>query len=91
MIIELNRRRHSVSVQRSFPVFYHAELIGNLVPDLIVDDAVIVGSQSCLVLYRNARGSNDWISKRDTLGACASSKFQELTFGLEANCPSTRT
>src|ERR1700731_238287 len=42
MIIELNRRGHAVSVQRSFPVFYHAELIGNLVPDLIVDDAIIV-------------------------------------------------
>src|ERR1700731_1647696 len=42
MIIELNRRGHAVSVQRSFPVFYRAELIGNLVPDLIVDDAVIV-------------------------------------------------
>jgi len=42
MIIELNRRAHTVSVQRSFPVFYRAELIGNLVPDLIVDDAIIV-------------------------------------------------
>src|SRR4029077_2874361 len=42
MIIELNRRGHTVSVQSSFPVFYRAELIGNLVPDLIVDDAIIV-------------------------------------------------
>src|SRR5437016_4752349 len=42
MIIELNRRAHTVSVQRSFPVFYRAELIGNLVPDLIVDDAIIL-------------------------------------------------
>jgi hypothetical protein len=29
-------------VQRSFPVSYRGELIGNLVPDLIVDNAVIV-------------------------------------------------
>ncbi len=29
-------------IQRSFPVFYRGELIGNLIPDLIVDDAVIV-------------------------------------------------
>ena len=29
-------------MQNSFPVFYHGELIGNLVPDLIVDNAVIV-------------------------------------------------
>src|SRR6202030_2159296 len=42
MFIELNRRGHTVSVQSSFPVFYRAELIGNLIPDLIVDDAIIV-------------------------------------------------
>jgi GxxExxY protein len=29
-------------VQRSFPVSYRGELIGNLIPDLIVDHAVIV-------------------------------------------------
>src|SRR6266550_6390985 len=40
--IELKRRGHVLSVQRSFPVYYGDELIGNLVPDLIVDDAVIV-------------------------------------------------
>ena len=42
MIIELKRRCHSLSMQRAFPVFYRGELIGNLIPDLIVDDAVIV-------------------------------------------------
>src|SRR5437773_10319716 len=42
MIIELKRRGHVVSVQTSFPVMYRGELIGNLVPDLIVDNAVIV-------------------------------------------------
>jgi GxxExxY protein len=42
LIIELKRRGHIVSVQRSFPVSYRGELIGNLVPDLIVDNAVIV-------------------------------------------------
>ena len=42
MIIELKRRGHVVSVQHSFPVYYGGELIGNLVPDLIVDEAVIV-------------------------------------------------
>jgi GxxExxY protein len=29
-------------VQHSFPVSYRGELIGNLVPDLIVDNAIIV-------------------------------------------------
>jgi GxxExxY protein len=42
IIIELARRGHVVSVQRSFPVLYRGELIGNLIPDLIVDNAVIV-------------------------------------------------
>jgi GxxExxY protein len=42
MIIELKHRGHSVSVQSSFPVSYRGELIGNLIPDLIVDDAVVV-------------------------------------------------
>jgi GxxExxY protein len=40
--IELKRRGNRVSVQSSFPVSYRGEPIGNLVPDLIVDDAVIV-------------------------------------------------
>ena len=42
MIIELRRRDHDVEVQRSFPVFYHAELIGSLTPDVIVDNKIIV-------------------------------------------------
>jgi GxxExxY protein len=39
--IELKRHGLIVSVQRSFPVYYGGELIGNLVPDLIVNDSVI--------------------------------------------------
>jgi GxxExxY protein len=42
MTIELEHRWHVVSVQSLFPVSYRRELIGNLIPDLIVDDAVIV-------------------------------------------------
>ena len=42
MVIELRRRGHTVAVQNSFPVFYRAELIGTLIPDLIVDSSVIV-------------------------------------------------
>jgi GxxExxY protein len=42
MIIELKRRGHTLSIQKAFPVLYRGELIGNLIPDLIVDDAVIV-------------------------------------------------
>lgn len=42
IVIELPRRGHEVAVQKSHPVFYRAELIGNLIPDLIVDSLVIV-------------------------------------------------
>lgn len=42
MVIELRRRGHGVEVQRSFPVFYHDELIGHLAPDLIVDETIVV-------------------------------------------------
>jgi GxxExxY protein len=42
MIIELKHRGHIVSAQAAFPVSYRGELIGNLNPDLIVDEAVIV-------------------------------------------------
>jgi GxxExxY protein len=42
LVIELRRRGREVAVQKSFPVFYRAEIIGNLIPDLIVDGLVIV-------------------------------------------------
>jgi GxxExxY protein len=42
MVIALRRRGHTVQPQKKFPVFYHDELIGNLIPDLIVDEKVIV-------------------------------------------------
>jgi GxxExxY protein len=42
LVIELRRRGHPVEPQREFPVFYQTELIGNLVPDLIVDNVIVV-------------------------------------------------
>ncbi len=45
MVIELRRRGHDVSVQQSFPVYYHGELIGTLIPDLIVERSVIVDAK----------------------------------------------
>jgi GxxExxY protein len=42
LVIELHRRGHTVNAQRSYPIFYRSELIGHLLPDLIVDDTVIV-------------------------------------------------
>ncbi|QEG37186.1 GxxExxY protein [Bythopirellula goksoeyrii] len=42
MAIELKKRGHRVEQQKEFPVHYDEELIGTLIPDLIVDDLVIV-------------------------------------------------
>ncbi len=47
MIIELKRGGHLVTVQPSFPVHFRGELIGNLVPDLIVDP------RSCRALMKH--------------------------------------
>jgi GxxExxY protein len=41
LIIELQAMGHIVQQQREFPVRYHGQLIGTLVPDLIVDGKVI--------------------------------------------------
>lgn len=42
LVVELERRGHKVSQQENFPVHYKGHLIGRLIPDLIVDDLVIV-------------------------------------------------
>ncbi len=57
MIIELKRGGHTLSVQSPFPVFYRGELIGKLIPDLIVDEVVIVDPKvvSCFTETRIAQ------------------------------------
>jgi GxxExxY protein len=42
LVMELRKRGHKVDRQHRFEVFYDEELIGTLVPDLIIDDSVIV-------------------------------------------------
>jgi GxxExxY protein len=42
LVIELKLGGHTMSVQKRFPVFYRGEFIGDSIPDLIVDQAVIV-------------------------------------------------
>ena len=41
LVIELRKQGHVVDQQKSFPVHYSGELIGNLIPDTIVDGLVI--------------------------------------------------
>lgn len=42
LAIELRARGHRVEQQREFPVYFRDHLVGRLIPDLIVDDCVIV-------------------------------------------------
>ena len=42
MVIELVKRGHRVTQQARFDVFYEGHLVDTLIPDLIVDDLVIV-------------------------------------------------
>jgi GxxExxY protein len=45
LAIELRRCGHVVDTQRAFPVSYRAELIGTLIPDLIINNAIIVDAK----------------------------------------------
>src|SRR5437762_690741 len=68
LVIELKHGGHTITAQRSFPVSYRGEVIGNLVPDLIVDNAVIADPKvvSCftethiaqMIGYLNITGSD---------------------------------
>ena len=42
LVVGLRMGGHSVDAQKMFPVMYRGELIGNLTPDLIVDEKIIV-------------------------------------------------
>ena len=42
LVIELRKRGHRIEQQRVFEVFYEGILVDTLVPDLIVDETVIV-------------------------------------------------
>ncbi len=41
LVLELQARGHIVEQQKEYPVFYRGQLIGKLIPDLIVDGKVI--------------------------------------------------
>ena len=40
--VELRFRGHRVDQQKQFPIYYRGELVGTLIPDMIVDDLVVV-------------------------------------------------
>jgi GxxExxY protein len=41
LVLELVSRGHRVAQQKEFPVYYRGQKIGDLVPDLIIDELVI--------------------------------------------------
>ena len=45
LAIELRKRGHYVQTQLEFPVYYDREQIGLLIPDMLVDKAVIVDTK----------------------------------------------
>ena len=45
LVIELGKQGFECIAQRQYDVFYDGQLIGRLVPDIIVDDAVIVDTK----------------------------------------------
>ena len=42
LVIELRNRGHRVEQKRHYPVHYDGQLVGTLIPDVIVDELVIV-------------------------------------------------
>lgn len=47
LVLELRAKGHRVDQQHNFPVHYRGEQIGLLIPDLIVDEQVIVDPKVC--------------------------------------------
>jgi GxxExxY protein len=45
LILELRKRCHTVEQQREFPVYYDGQPIAALVPDLIVDELVVIDTK----------------------------------------------
>jgi GxxExxY protein len=45
MIVELRLRKHVIDQQKRFEVRYKGEYVGEFIPDLIVDDSVIVDAK----------------------------------------------
>ncbi len=42
LTIELRKRGHAVDVQREFAVHYDGQHIGSLVPDMVIDEQIVV-------------------------------------------------
>jgi len=88
--IELTNRDHNVSVQRSFPVSYHGQPIGDMVPDLIVGNAVVVDPKvvACFIETRVAQMIGYF--NIAALDLALLINFQKRASGMETCVASTR-
>jgi GxxExxY protein len=50
LVIELRARGETIEQQRQHPVHYRGQIIGTLIPDLIVNNAVIVDPKAVTAL-----------------------------------------
>jgi len=59
LVLELIAQGHQVEQQRRFPVHYRGHLVGTLIPDILVDEKVIVDPKVVEAF------TNDHIASRD--------------------------
>lgn len=45
LVVEIEERGHVVRQQSQFPVEYRGKLVGTLIPDLLIDDKVIIDTK----------------------------------------------
>jgi GxxExxY protein len=83
LVIELRRRGHTVDAQRSYPVFYNSEQIGHLLPDLIVDDTVIVDPKVVSAFNEAYTAQMIGVPCDQSTGSGPIAEFQKCPIGVE--------
>lgn len=58
LVIELTERRIPVDTQHKFPVYFKDNLVGALIPDLIVDERIVVDTKVVEVFHDNHIAKN---------------------------------
>ena len=91
LVIELRRRGHTVDAQRSYPVFYNSERIGHLLPDLIVDDTVIVDQKVVSAFNEAHTAPDDRVPCDQSTGSGPISEFQKCPIGVETGRAAKQT
>jgi GxxExxY protein len=84
LVLELKKRGHRFDAQRHFPVFYDDQQIGTLVPDLIVDETVIVDTKVATAFSETHIAQNFGLPEHLRLETRPLAKLQKCAIGLEA-------